>query len=613
LRLQPTIEKLNKSSQSPIEKVTSHVTLAHNHRTHPKGRTMAERISGILRPGWLTPSRGNAIRLQLVFLALCIVTQVVQFFVTGDFVADYFALGGFVAIVVATVMAFFSWTTETFAVWTFIYLPALDFVGVTLIRMIHPHWQTGSLLLLFLLLPTLWLGSYPHSRGLYLTIPLALIAVGPDFVRLVAITGSDTLISIIQISFFPLLAVTLAFASDTFRGGYTFNKTSRQMIRSANELAVDSEIETSRMLATVLDSVDVGIVVFGPAGEPFIMNSWVRDLPAMTQSNGDPWKTFLSLRPLQNDRTTPIDTILDPIARAFQGEIITSETFWLSTDHEDPIALSLTTAPVKNGWKEGRAGILLVLTDVTVFLEAVEKRDSFVGAVSHELRTPLTTIIGYIELIMEERDTLPAVIGEHLTKIAENAERQLMLVNDLLEVSKARGLSFDLNFDEVDLRYLAKETVKIFANQIAAKKLKVSVSSGVTMCRVDPRRIGEVIENLVSNAVRYTPAGGSISIQTSAIPAAGNVPALVQLTVTDTGMGIPVDEQHHLFDEFFRATNARAAAIQGVGLGLYVVKRVVDAHHGTISIRSVVNKGTTVTVELPATPPVDHPPLPDQA
>jgi signal transduction histidine kinase len=571
----------------------------------PRGPIMANRQRArILDSGWYTLSKNRTIAIQVSFLLLCVLIRALQFVATNDTVLEPIALSGFALIVAATVFAMFGPEKQGTPGWTFLILPTLNFAGVGLIRLVHPEWGYGFILLLLLLLfPARWLGSNPQTRGLYASIPLAIVAISSDLVRLATSASEPRLGTVLAVALFPLLTLALALAFHTTLGGMVLDRKAPGITGEATLLAGESNVEVSRMLASVLDSVEVGIVVFGPQLQPFVMNRWVRELPIIVAGGADPWQTFRSLRPLQTDRKTPYSPEKDPFTRGSHGEILSNEIVWLGENRAEQVAISLTTSPIKNGWQVGRAGILLVMTDVTQFIDAIEKRDTFVGTVSHELRTPLTTILGYLELAQDEANNLPETVVRYLQTITDNANHQLRLVNDLLEVSKARNAALTLSIENVDLGYIANETINSFRSAIDAKRIHLIFEDGPALCRIDPRRIGEVIENLVSNAVRYTPEGGNITVRVDELASSKKSPARVRLTVTDSGIGIAESEQPQLFTEFFRAENARQAAIPGAGLGLYIVKKIVDAHYGIITVRSALGQGTTIIVELPSDPP----------
>ena len=231
-------------------------------------------------------------------------------------------------------------------------------------------------------------------------------------------------------------------------------------------------------------------------------------------------------------------------------------------------------------------------------LELDRVKDEFIALVSHELRTPLTSIRGYLELLVDEADAtaLSTEQREWLRVINRNSDRLLSLVEDLLLSAQAHSGSLALTQSEFDAGTVVRECAEACAPAAVARgiELRCVAESGLLMTG-DPGRIGQVIENLVSNALKFTPTGGRVELLAS-IGAAG-----VRIEVADTGMGIPTAEQDRLFDRFFRTARVQNEAIAGAGLGLSIAKAIVEAHRGHISFRSIEGKGTTFTVDLPAT------------
>lgn len=227
--------------------------------------------------------------------------------------------------------------------------------------------------------------------------------------------------------------------------------------------------------------------------------------------------------------------------------------------------------------------------------ELMRLRDEFVATVSHELRTPLTSIMGYLELISD--DSFAARTPEQETflgVVQRNAERLMRLVSDLLLVAEAKDRQLDLDLHEVDLRRLVTECVEAARPAADAKRIVLSVDHGApAQLRGDPLRLAQLMDNLVSNAIKFTPQGGRVSVKTVARD--GNT----LLEVTDSGQGISDADQLQLFNPFFRTQSATAQAIPGTGLGLTITKAIVDAHKGSIDVRSVVGRGTTFNVLLP--------------
>ena len=222
-------------------------------------------------------------------------------------------------------------------------------------------------------------------------------------------------------------------------------------------------------------------------------------------------------------------------------------------------------------------------------------KDEFVALISHELRTPLTSITGYVELLeADETGPLNEEQRAFLTIVERNADRLLRLVNDLLFVARLQAGKLDLEFDEVDLAELAGYAVANAGPHAEAKRLALElVVTGDTTVLGESGRLSQLLDNLVSNAVKFTPDGGSVTVHV-----AGENGAVV-VEVGDSGIGIPESERPQLFDRFFRASTAVSRQIPGTGLGLHIARAIVDAHGGRITVASEVGAGTTFRVELP--------------
>jgi len=220
-------------------------------------------------------------------------------------------------------------------------------------------------------------------------------------------------------------------------------------------------------------------------------------------------------------------------------------------------------------------------------------KDEFVALVSHELRTPLTAIKGYTELVLggtagEVNDEQSAM----LKAIDRSSERLFRLINDLLFVAQVNAGKLSVAIEDVDLAAVAREAIADALPRATAAEVSLEFESAVTpTVRADRVRLGQVFDNLISNAIKFTPPGGRVGLTISMV---GDEAIVV---VTDSGMGMTAEDQQRLFTRFFR-TKA-AAKIQGTGLGLSITKAIVDAHHGSISVASEVGTGTSFTFTVP--------------
>ncbi len=225
-------------------------------------------------------------------------------------------------------------------------------------------------------------------------------------------------------------------------------------------------------------------------------------------------------------------------------------------------------------------------------------KDEFIALVSHELRTPLTSIRGYLELLTEEADTFPETQRGWIDIIDRNSERLLSLVEDLLLSAQAEDGSVRLTVGAFDLTMMLEECLRAHEQTATSRRIAMSydVKDAGTI-RGDRRRIAQAFDNVLSNALKFTPQSGRVDVR------AARDGGVVRIEVADTGMGVPEEEQAAIFTRFFRTERARNEAIVGAGLGLSITKTIVEAHDGTIDFTSREGRGTTFTIELPATGP----------
>jgi PAS domain S-box-containing protein len=223
-------------------------------------------------------------------------------------------------------------------------------------------------------------------------------------------------------------------------------------------------------------------------------------------------------------------------------------------------------------------------------------KDEFIGLVSHELRTPLTSIIGYIALLRDERSK--GLNADHFAEVIErNAQRLLRLVGDLLFLSRIQAGQLAMELRSTDLAAIAAQAVEERRPEAQQKNIGLVLSSGeVPQFAADPTRVAQLLGNLISNAVKFTPEGGQIEVSL------GTDGHHAMLAVTDTGIGIPAADRERIFERFFRTAVATRQVIPGTGLGLTITKAIVDAHNGTITVDSQEGRGSTFTVRLPLLP-----------
>jgi len=224
--------------------------------------------------------------------------------------------------------------------------------------------------------------------------------------------------------------------------------------------------------------------------------------------------------------------------------------------------------------------------------EADRLKDEFVALISHDLRTPLTSITGYVELALEE-DLTEEVRG-FLHVVDRNAERLLALVNDLLFVARLQAGELRLEPEDLDLAGVVEETVAAQRPRAAAKGIELSCEiDSVLPVHGDRGRLHQLFDNLVSNALKFTPEGGSVHVSVALRNGS------VHVEVSDTGIGIDPEDQRRLFERFFRTPQVVEQQVPGTGLGLYISRVIAEAHEGSLSVRSTPGRGSTFSLDLP--------------
>ncbi len=223
-------------------------------------------------------------------------------------------------------------------------------------------------------------------------------------------------------------------------------------------------------------------------------------------------------------------------------------------------------------------------------------KSDFVSAVSHELRTPLTSIKGYTTLVRAGKlGPVTKDQSERLEKINRHTDYLTSLISDLLDIARIESGRIGMNIQSVELPRVIETVADLMTPQLKEKdlKLKVKIPSGLPPLQADENQLQRMLINLLSNAIRFTPEKGVVSIE------AVSTNSRLQIAVSDTGIGMSEEDLSHLFSEFFRADNPVNRERRGTGLGLVLVKRIVEAHGGEISVRSELGKGSTFTFTLP--------------
>lgn len=253
--------------------------------------------------------------------------------------------------------------------------------------------------------------------------------------------------------------------------------------------------------------------------------------------------------------------------------------------------LTVATIPL-----DGSDGVLVIAGDETRLHELEQMRRDFVSSVSHELRTPLSSINLMLETVLATEDDQEAV-DHFLLQIKREVDRMIQLVADLLDLSRAEAGRLRLRREEVDIASVASNILKTFEPRAVKLGVGLRFSGAAARIEGDPDRLAQVVVNLVDNALRYTPSGGSVAVEVASDEAA------TTLVVRDSGVGIPFNDLPHVFERFYVADRSRARESAGTGLGLSIVKQIVEAHGGTVGVESEFGLGATFTCVFPTVRP----------
>jgi two-component system phosphate regulon sensor histidine kinase PhoR len=357
--------------------------------------------------------------------------------------------------------------------------------------------------------------------------------------------------------------------------------------------AVNAEIEREHQtLEAIFEAVSVGLLLIGRDGHYERMNRRHRETMSLPFPEGHDGEAGQLGHVYFPDGKTLMAKEDMPSYKATQGEEFDDYSYWVGADPRTRRAFS-SSARMVRGPSGERLGAALSYQEITDLMRAMRVKDEFVSSVSHELRTPLTSLLGYLEILCEHED-LPAEVVSQLLVVERNALRLQALLSDLLHVGQVGEGRLQVQRELVDLVGVVREAVEAARPEALKCGMLVELDvPDVLPALVDHRRIRQVLDNLVSNAIKYGGAGGTVSVVLA------EDPDHIELAVSDTGMGIPPDEVQHVFGRFYRGGGALESHVPGTGLGLDIVSSIVAAHDGVVTVDSEVGRGSTFRVTLP--------------
>jgi len=344
----------------------------------------------------------------------------------------------------------------------------------------------------------------------------------------------------------------------------------------------------------ILDSVSVGLLLVDADGTYSAWNRKQQELLDIAFPDGHGGRAGQSGFVYDDEQQVELSFDQFPCARATEGE---GEEFddlliWIGADPATRRALSVSARSVRD---RGGAltGAVLAYNDVTELIQAVRVKDEFVSTVSHELRTPLTAALAYLELLDDSVEAAPDA-RHQVAAVRRNMMRLSHLVADLIFSTRASSGSPVIAPYRVDLVTVVVEAVAAAAVDAEGAGVRLDCTHPETLeATADGIRMRQVLDNLIGNAIAYGRPDGHVRVT---LEESG---AQVVVTVVDDGEGIDAEEVGEVFGRFFRGTNARRRQVSGAGLGLSIVRTIVEAHGGEVTVTSVAGEGTTARVVLP--------------
>ncbi|MCW2753973.1 MAG: sensor histidine kinase [Marmoricola sp.] len=466
-----------------------------------------------------------------------------------------------------------------------IVVPVLDLVALSTMRL-SPE-STAGIVLVF---PAIWLGLQFGRRGVYTTVFTVLATVvGPILVHHERSTGVARTVQELVLASICVGVVTAT--ADMWQSKVAEAADAQRML----ERAVGDSAEQRRFNEAILNSVDVGLLALDAQGRVHSVNP--RHQRFLETVGGTEGPLDRAGRTFGPDGFTELASEELPTWRAMHGETLRDYLIWIGEDLATRRAFAVSVSPFFTA-DGGFDGAVLAYHDITELMTAARLKDEFVATVSHELRTPLTSIVGYVDVLLEDVQGIPPDARPFLLTVQRNARRLHRLVDDLLSDALKLGKA-ELHLGRISFAAVVRASAVEAEKSALAAGLDFNVSIGRAILEIsgDSERLSQVIDNVFNNAIKFTPRGGSITGQ---VQREGR-DAVVR--ITDTGRGIPPDELEDVFVKFYRSPGVQTDAIPGTGLGLAISRTIVEAHGGTIEVMSTVGVGTTLEIRLPLAGP----------
>ncbi|MFQ5708010.1 MAG: ATP-binding protein [bacterium] len=353
------------------------------------------------------------------------------------------------------------------------------------------------------------------------------------------------------------------------------NQMAADLDKSLKEITQDRD-----QLQTILNSMVEGVLVTDPDGKVILLNRACKSMLPLAKAEG------VSVGELVRNAR-----LLEALEQVLTTQEDRVETIELSAPQRRSLEAHISVL----GPKRRPVGAVVVLHDITRLKRLERVRRDFVANVSHELRTPLTAIKGYAETLFQNGSVNEKRAREFLQTILRQTERMSKLVEDLLILAQVESEESDQALESLDLRTLIPQVLERFAASLNKQQMETQLELPEALPRVQgvASEIETVLENLLNNALKYGGQGKWLAVTANALDAE------VAVSVSDRGVGIPVEDQPRIFERFYRVDKGRSRALGGTGLGLAIVKHIVLKHSGRVWVKSEVGQGSTFSFTLP--------------
>ncbi len=362
-----------------------------------------------------------------------------------------------------------------------------------------------------------------------------------------------------------------------------------ELAQAINTMADSLQVQMERIkhnesqLQTVLAHMLNGIVMIGDKGKVVLMNRRAEEVLGLPASD------LVGRHYTEAKQQYELSQMIQESLKS-KEPIREEVTFYYPEER----LVELTLVPISDGEHE-HGGVLLVLQDVSAIRRLERMRSEFVANVSHELKTPIAAVKGFAETLLGGAVKDEETARSFLQIIFDESDRLNRLIGDILELSKIESRRVPLMFSPVELDSFVGKTFTLLESEAAIRGIELcsKIENGLFV-EADEDRLRQIVMNLLSNGINYTPDGGKVTLSIQAIS-----DDYITIQISDTGIGIPKKDLPRIFERFYRVDKARSRSSGGTGLGLSIVKHLVELHKGTITVTSTTGVGTTFTITLP--------------